>query len=482
MVLDDNSQILSINPSGAALLTTMEPEYLHGQNFAQFIEIASQTTELPVAQPISKIHHWIREFNRPQRFMLKSTISQTFPAELTLSPMQTEQGYQYIGIIRDVSERESLVNQIRENQTQLQNILDSAGEGYIRLSQSGRILEANEVMCTMMGWIREATLGQSFLDVVAPQDRPSIEAHLNDRHKNWQHHYEQVFHTPTGIRTVMINATSNFDSQGILTGSFAFISDITPIKENEKALQQAKEQAETANRAKSDFLSSMSHELRTPMNAILGFAQLLEHSRRDPLSERQRQQVQQINQAGKHLLSLINQVLDLAKIEAGQLHIELEALSVPCIVEGCLMLLETQIRDRQLHVINSIGPNTPMVYADEMRLTQILINLLNNAIKYNRPNGKIEVSSQCLSHELRISIRDTGYGLSTKKQALLFEPFQRLGYENSAIEGTGIGLNISRQIIEAMGGHIGVESQEHQGSTFWFTLPLAMQNAQNTET
>ncbi len=483
MVLNDNSQILSINPSGAALLTTMEPEYLHGQSFTQFIE--SPTTSIAegtAAHQSAKIHHWIREFNRPQRFMLKSTVSQTFPAELTLSPMQTEQGYQYIGIIRDISERESLINQIRENQTQLQNILDSAGEGYLRLSQSGRILEANEMMCTMMGWIRDIILGQPFLDVIAPQDRPSAETHLNDRHKNWQHHYEQVFHTPTGIRTVIINATSNFDSQGILTGSFAFISDITSIKENEKALQQAKEQAETASRAKSDFLSSMSHELRTPMNAILGFAQLLEHSRRDPLNERQRQQVQQINQAGKHLLSLINQVLDLAKIEAGQLHIRPEALSVSSIVKDCLMLLETQVQDHQLRVTNAIGPETPMVYADEMRLTQILINLLNNAIKYNRPNGEIEISSECTPDMLRVSIRDTGPGLSAEQQALLFEPFQRLGYENSTIEGTGIGLNISRQIIEAMGGRIGVESQEHQGSTFWFTLPLAMQNAQNPET
>lgn len=482
MVLDDNSRILSINPSGATLLTTMEAESLHGQNFAHFIAYQTGVSQPTTMNDTSKIHHWIHEFNRPQRFTLKNEASKTFPAELTLSPMQTELGYQYIGIIRDISERESLVNQIRESRTQLQNILDSAGEGYTRLSQCGRILEANEALCTMMGWSRDAILGQPLLDVIDPIDRPHMQVHIDDRHTAWQHHYEQVFHTPNGIRTVLINATSTFDSQGIMTGSFAFMSDITPIKDNEKALQQAKEQAETANRAKSDFLSSMSHELRTPMNAILGFAQLLEHGRRDPLSERQRQQVQQINQAGKHLLSLINQVLDLAKIEAGQMHIQPEVLSVPIIVQDCLTLLETQIQAQQLCVINTISLDTPRVYADEMRLTQILINLLNNAIKYNRPNGTIEISSQCEDHQLRILVRDTGHGISAKQQALLFEPFQRLGYEHSAIEGTGIGLNISRRIIEAMGGRIGVDSQEHQGSTFWFTLPLAMQNAQNPET
>ena len=238
-------------------------------------------------------------------------------------------------------------------------------------------------------------------------------------------------------------------------------------------LRQARDDAQQASEAKSEFLSSMSHELRTPMNAILGFAQLLQ-SGKHPLTERQQRHVKQIYKSGQHLLALINDVLDLARIEAGRISVSLEPLNVSEMMQDALEGLQPIADQYQI----SIQPDESITHgtwvnADYTRCQQVLINLVTNAIKYNRPDGRVFIRCKVMDDQLRIEVEDTGDGISPDQLEELFQPFNRLGAENSAIEGTGIGLALSQQLVELMQGRIGVESEEYKGSCFWFTLPLA---------
>lgn len=240
-----------------------------------------------------------------------------------------------------------------------------------------------------------------------------------------------------------------------------------------KDLAAARDQAEKANKAKSEFLSSMSHELRTPLNAIIGFAQLLSKGRRDPLSEKQQRQVGQIEKSGQHLLSLINEVLDLAKIEAGHMTLSIEPISIEGVIEDACNTLEANMNATGIQLIRYPINSTWSVSADYTRTKQILLNLLSNAIKYNREHGAITIGVTQQDSELRFSISDTGPGIAPERQEELFEPFNRLDAEYGTIEGTGIGLAITRELVERMSGCIGVDSQPGEGSTFWFTLPVA---------
>jgi signal transduction histidine kinase/ActR/RegA family two-component response regulator len=285
-----------------------------------------------------------------------------------------------------------------------------------------------------------------------------------------------------------ISISPILNRQGKVTNAIIQHTDITELKQTEAELmrhrnrleelvitrtaelEQAKDAAEKANLAKSDFLSSMSHELRTPLNAILGFAQLME-SESPPPTPVQKEGINEILHSGWHLLILINEILDLAKVESGHAPLSLEPVLLAEVLLECQKMIGPQAQQRCITVTFPVLDKSSYIRADRIRLKQVLINLLSNAIKYNSKQGKIEViCTESKPRRIRVSIKDSGAGLNPEQLSQLFQPFSRLGQEAGAEEGTGIGLVVAKRLVELMGGNMGVESTVGTGSTFWFEL------------
>jgi len=294
--------------------------------------------------------------------------------------------------------------------------------------------------------------------------------------------YELTARARDGKETVVsYNATTFRDRDRKLQGVFAAARNVTErkrfertLQENNVELERARAAAEKANLAKSDFLSSMSHELRSPLNAILGFAQLI-NSDTPPPTAGQAASVDQILHAGWYLLDLINEILDLAQIESGRMALSREPTSLDEVMLECQAMIEPQGKKRGIIMTFPESGDPWFVDADRTRLKQVLINLLSNAIKYNEPNGTVVVDYSKNADRIRVSVRDTGAGLPPEILRQLFQPFNRLGQERGAEEGTGIGLVMSKRLVELMGGLIGVESTVGSGSVFWFELDAALE-------
>lgn len=278
--------------------------------------------------------------------------------------------------------------------------------------------------------------------------------------------------TQRGINSTIIAAGGIFS---LLVIIIIAIITISALRKREADLRAAKNIAEHANLAKSEFLSSMSHELRTPMNAILGFAQMLEYDPKEPLTKNQKKSVDHILKGGNHLLELINQVLELHKIETGKLSLNFNDIPAQDIIDQSLHLIRMRADEESIKIFNqTTEDNLPLLWTDFTRLTQVLLNLLSNAIKYNNKEGTVTLTCQKIpGRMLRICVTDTGKGISLEKQGDLFKPFERLGLETGEIEGTGIGLTITKRIIKSLGGQIDFESEVNKGSTFWVDVPLS---------
>jgi signal transduction histidine kinase/ActR/RegA family two-component response regulator len=303
---------------------------------------------------------------------------------------------------------------------------------------------------------------------------PGFEALAFKASRGIEDSYELTYIRKDGSRfPVIVSITALRDDHDDIIGYLLIGADNSVRKQVEAELISAKAAAEKANLAKSDFLSSMSHELRSPLNAILGFAQLMESGSPLPTPV-QKASIDQILQAGWYLLDLINEVLDLALIESGKLSMSQEPVSLVDVMLECQAMIEPQAQKSGIHMSFPRFEAPYFVKADRTRVKQVLINLLSNAIKYNRAQGTVEVTcSASTAKRLRISVQDSGEGLSPDKLAQLFQPFNRLGQEASAEEGTGIGLVVSKQLVELMGGEIGVESTVGVGSIFWIELNVA---------
>lgn len=383
------------------------------------------------------------------------------------------------GTQRDITESKKMETTIRDSEIKFRSVAESATDAIISVNSAGEIIYWNKAAQDIFQYKVEDVLGQT-LEMIIPKRYRGMHTHrMQIAHD--QSNY-QLQRSPLEVMGLKRDGTEfpielSIASWETEAGKFfsGIVRDITERKRVEES-RLAVEAAQKASQAKSEFLSRMSHELRTPLNSILGFGQLLQM---DDLDDDQRENVAYIMRAGKHLLGLINEVLDIARIEAGRMSLSLEPVEVAQVIGECLDFVHPMADQRSLHVDGGLASGIlqgKYVVADQQRLKQVLLNLLANAIKYNTEGGSVvltyEETAKNDAELLRISITDTGPGISEEKMHKLFSPFERLDAEDMQVEGSGLGLVLTKRLLEAMGGEIGVDSTVGQGSTFWIELPL----------
>ncbi len=336
-----------------------------------------------------------------------------------------------------------------------------------------RILYANPAFLRTTGYTLDEVLGKTPRILQGPDTAREPRDKIRKALTRWRPIVVELLNYRKDGTTfwVELSIVPVADATGYFTHWVSIQRDITDRRRAVEALQAAKDEAEAANRAKSEFLSRMSHELRTPLNAIMGFAQILQL---DPSAAPHRPIVDDLYTAGKRLLALINEVLDISRVEAGGLAMSPEPVSLVEVIRESLSLLAPLAARRNIR-LDCDPPAVPpvCVLADRQRLGQVLLNLLSNAVKYSREGDSVTVSGTATGARVRVRVADTGPGLSPDKLARLFTPFDRLGAEATGVEGTGLGLSLSKRLVEAMGGAMGAESGPGGGCTFWFELPAA---------
>ena len=410
------------------------------------------------------------------------------PVSQVIVSHHDEQGKLYIStIMRDIGDQKATESALMRSEQRYRNLVDSSPDA-IFINQGGLFSYVNRAALRLFGARDAAELvGTPCLDRIHPDDRAMVRERirlLTTERRAVPPAEQRYLRLDGSVVDVEVSAAPYSDDEE--TGMQVIVRDISERKAASRAmaelhreleervatrtaeLSRALAEAERANSAKSDFLSRMSHELRTPLNAIIGFGQLLEQDLGD---EEQVDSVREILHGGRHLLELINEVLDLSRIEAGKMTLSLEPVQLGPLLAECLVLIRPLAQAQSITVMAQEVECAVQLRADRVRLKQVLLNLLSNAVKYNREGGSVSVC--CLNEDdaLTIRISDTGAGMPAEHVARLFRPFERLGADEHSIEGTGIGLALSKRLMQLMGGTIGVDSKPGEGSTFWVRLP-----------
>ncbi len=367
---------------------------------------------------------------------------------------------------------------LRENEERLRLIIDGVKDyGIFALDTAGHVTSWNAGAERIKGYTEQEIIGQHFSVFYLPQECPQHPAMALDEATRHGHYMEEGWRLrQDGTRFwASVVITAQFDATGALRGFSKITRDITDRRAAEMALGNAREEAERASRAKSEFLSRMSHELRTPLNSILGFAQLLDMDS----AGGQKAHVGHILRAGQHLLTLINEVLDIAKIEAGRLPLNIEPIRLAGALQEALALVSPMAADAgiQLQPLPALAADIGIA-ADPQRLTQVLLNLLSNAIKYNQPQGQVSIEVKVEGPRIGVAVCDTGKGIPADKLGQLFKPFERLGADPN-VEGSGLGLALSKSLLEKMDGQLSVHTQQGIGSRFTLELPFVSVQASN---
>ncbi len=397
--------------------------------------------------------------------------------EISLSPIQTAQGLFFASSLRDITERKELEQSLKL----AQHSLDLSQDAIFRIDRDARITYVNEAACQHLGYSRDELLALSIPDIDPGFPMEVWDKYWDEMESTGQNRFETRHKLKDGTIVPVEITTKLFEFEGAQI-NLASARNISERKQIEAELFAAK-QAEEASQIRSKFLTSMSHELRTPLNAILGFGQLLDMDANFSTSE-QRESVSHILTAGHQLLALINDLLDFSQIDIGKLRLNIQPLRIADIASSCgAQVAAAMASQKNIVIENTLADPALIVLGDNQRVRQVLINLLSNAVKYNQDNGRVTVSGKIEQEgRLRIKVRDTGLGIPDDKLSLLFTPFERIDQSHGTISGVGIGLHITKQLVEAMHGTVGVESVLGQGSTFCFDLPLAEQVSESDMT
>jgi PAS domain S-box-containing protein len=401
--------------------------------------------------------------------------------EVSLSPVRTGTSLLVSAAIRDISDRKQIEAQAKVNADRLSSAVESIDDPVAIFDASDRLVLSNRAyrdqfpgeVCGKL--YSELIDGASaLLRFTNEEEKAAFLALRLAERKDPKGMFD--VRTLDG-RSLRVTNRRTLDG-GIVQTTW----DLTDNVRYEEELQKARVAAEAGSEAKSEFLSSMSHELRTPLNAILGFAQLLERDKKEPLSIRHRDRVSHIVKGGEHLLRLIDDILDLSRIEAGGVSISTEPVDLALVLSELVATLGPMAARNGLALdLLPVEEGLPLVAADRTRLAQILMNFASNAIKYNRPSGTVTVKvSGPTAGMVRITVIDSGIGIPEDKQASLFQPFQRAGQETGPIEGTGIGLVITKRLAELMGGSVGFQSAQGDGSAFWLDVPVYVSHSRSS--
>lgn len=390
----------------------------------------------------------------------------------------------------DISDLKQTQVKLADEQARMRGFASAAADWLWETDVDHRFSFLSDNIDRLIGWKPSALIGKRRVETFDALDDPDAwrdhHAILDRREPFRDFVYQRV--TPgSDVKWFSVSGAPFFDKEGEFAGYRGVGRDITDVvrarielETSERRLrelaaseQEARVAADRASQAKSDFLASMSHEFRTPLNAILGFGQLLKIDASAALKDEQRNYVSMIVSGGEHLLSLINEILDFAAIEAGELQLDIGPVHAGRTAGAAIETLRPLAAKRGIAIRGPEGDAATLIDVDEKRLNQVLMNFLSNAIKYNQADGEIVLTLRASSERLRIEVADTGQGIADEQRAQVFTPFSRLGAEGSNIEGAGIGLALCRRLVLAMGGEIGFESEVGVGSTFWAEFPVA---------
>ncbi|NCC33178.1 MAG: PAS domain S-box protein, partial [Chloroflexia bacterium] len=468
--------------------------------------LAMKVGDIDVAIEPGQLQQRITQLHEGARLQVFETRHKTkdgreIPVEVSSSLIPYTGRMVVLSIARDITERktaeaalraseeryrhlaEELEQRVQQRTAEVQDLYDHAPVGYHSLDAEGRIVMINQTELDWLGYSREELLGRSVTDLFTPEVRQSFkDVFTLFKERGWMQNAEVTLIRKDGSTfPTLINATAIKDATGQFVMSRSIVFDNTERKRAEVALRLSRDQLSVANaalhkasQAKNEFLANMSHELRTPLNGILGMAQILLEEIRGPLTERQRRAVTIIESSGGHLLSLINDILDLSKVEAGKMELHLESILVREICETSLIFIREPALKKNIEITYDFDPQVVTMTADGRRLKQILINLLSNAVKFTPSGGKVtlQVRGDAERQTIDFAVIDTGIGIAAADMNRLFKPFTQVDSSLArAHEGSGLGLALVMDLVELHGGSIKVVSDVGQGSTFTMCLP-----------